>query len=102
MATIINVLFEGEVVPVPIDGITFISQLVKNAAEELGIPRRGLNVYRISRDDAKALKRNRDHVPALKEEVDEVDALDTALFAGGAHLILLERKPGELVVVIAP
>ena len=53
----------------------------------------GVNAFRVSRDDGKALKRNSAHV-CHKEELDELDALDTAAFSAGAHILLLERKPG--------
>lgn len=95
MAAIINVLFEGEVVPVPTEGVTFISELVHvaiNALRSKDTIRAGLDVFRILRDDAKALKRERDHVPTLKEELFEVDNLVTSLFTDGAHVVLLERK----------
>jgi hypothetical protein len=89
-------LYDGTVLSVPFEG-PLLADLVGRVVDDLKSKRGvavagGVNVFRISRDDGKALKRNADHV-CHKEELDELDALDTAPFAGGAHLLLLERKP---------
>lgn len=90
----INVLFEGSVVAVPADGVTLISELVKRAADALGVSIRGLTVHRITRADGKALRRDPGHA-AAKEELDNLDALDASAFALGEHIVLLERTPRE-------
>lgn len=102
MAASINVILDGNIIPVVAEVGFTVSQLVKRARDEyfsqLGITvHGGLSAFSVDRVDGEALEDEPTRASPSKVKLKAADVLDTSLFADGAHLILLERKPGEFL-----
>lgn len=69
-------------------------RVVAEYREKRGITIGSVNVFRVTRADGAALEEGAAFAPS-KLKLTTIYALDPAPFAGGAHLLLLERKPGE-------
>jgi len=94
-------IFDGTVLPVPFEGpllADFVGKVIDEFKSKRGITIiGGVNVFRISRTDGEELEENAAFDATSKVKLKTIAPLDTALLAGGAHLILLERKPGEFL-----
>lgn len=97
-ATSLYVLYEGDVVPVPHAG-PLLADVVCDAVElferRRGIViRGGLNVFAIAAEERAKMFADPAYAP-VKAALDPALPLETAAFAGGAQLVMLERKPGS-------
>lgn len=96
---VINVLFEGEVIAVETQGVTFVSQLVTKGVQQFQLQRGitirgGLNAFRVTLSGQASMFTNPLHVPA-KHPMNPAEAVDRAPFEGGNHVVMLERRPSE-------